>query len=79
MPSSKQKKILLLIAWVFATLLLYICFREIDLEQAWNNIKQVHPLWLFLGIAGHFLIFILGQAMDHLSPWKSFCDIQRNV
>jgi len=58
MPSSKQKKILLLIAWVFATLLLYICFREIDLEQAWNNIKQVHPLWLFLGIAGHFLIFI---------------------
>ena len=58
MPSSKQKKILLLIAWVFATLLLYICFREIDLEQAWNNIKQVHPLWLFLSIAGHFLIFI---------------------
>jgi len=58
MPSSKQKKILLLIAWVFATFLLYICFREIDLEQAWNNIKQVHPLWLFLGIAGHFLIFI---------------------
>ena len=41
MPSSKQKKILLLIAWVFATLLLYICFREIDLEQAWNNIKPV--------------------------------------
>jgi len=58
MPSSKQKKILLLIAWFFATLLLYICFRGIDLEQAWNNIKQVHPLWLFLGIAGHFLIFI---------------------
>jgi uncharacterized protein (TIRG00374 family) len=58
MPSSKQKKILLLIAWVFATLLLYICFREIDLEQVWNNIKLVHPLWLFLGIAGHFLIFI---------------------
>jgi len=58
MPSSKQKKILLLIAWVFATLLLYICFREIDSEQAWDNIKQVHPLWLFLGIAGHFLILI---------------------
>ena len=58
MPSSNQKKILLLIAWVFATLLLYTCFREIDLEQAWNYIKQVHPLWLFLGIAGHFLIFI---------------------
>ena len=58
MPSSKQKKILLLIAWAFATLLLYICFRDIDLEQAWNNIKQVHPLWLFLSVAGHFLIFI---------------------
>ena len=58
MPSPKQNKILLLTAWVFATLLLYICFRGIDLEQAWNNIKQVHPLWLFLGIAGHFLIFI---------------------
>ncbi len=58
MPGSKQKKILLLIAWSFATLLLYICFREVDLEQAWNNIKQVHPLWLFLGVAGHFLIFI---------------------
>ena len=58
MPGPKQNKILLLIAWVFTTLLLYICFREIDLEQAWNNIKQVHPLWLFLGIAGNFLIFI---------------------
>ena len=58
MPSPKQNKILLLTVWFFATLLLYICFREIDLEQAWNNIKQVHPLWLFLGIAGHFLIFI---------------------
>ncbi len=58
MPSSKQKKILLLIAWTFATLLLYICFRDIDLEQAWNNIKRVHPLWLFLSVAGHFLIFI---------------------
>ena len=58
MPSSKQKKILLFIAWIFATLLLYICFHEIDLEQVWNNIKQVHPLWLFLSIAGHFLIFI---------------------
>ena len=58
MPSPKQKKILLLIAWGFATYLLFLCFREIELEQAWNNIKQAHPLWLFLGIAGHFLIFI---------------------
>ena len=57
-PSPKQKKILLLIAWGFATYLLFLCFREIELEQAWNNIKQVHPLWLFLGVTGHFLIFI---------------------
>jgi len=73
MPSSKQKKILLLIAWVFATLLLYICFREIDLEQAWNNIKQVHPLWLFLGIAGHFLIFIFwAKQWTIFLPGKAF-------
>jgi glycosyltransferase 2 family protein len=58
MPSPEQKKILLLIAWVFATYLLFLCFREIELDQAWNSIKKVHPLWLSLGIIGHFLIFI---------------------
>ncbi len=58
MPKPIHKKILLLIAWIFATYLLFLCFREIDLEQAWGNIKQIHPLWLFLGFAGHFLIFI---------------------
>ncbi len=58
MPNLVYKKILLLISWIFATYLLFLCFREIDLEQAWGSIKQIHPLWLFMGFAGHFLIFI---------------------
>jgi len=58
MPSPKLKKILLLIAWTFSTYLLFLCFSKIQWNQSWDSIKQVHPLWLFLGIAGHFLIFI---------------------
>ncbi|MBT3514882.1 MAG: flippase-like domain-containing protein [Nitrospina sp.] len=58
MPNLKKKKILLLIAWIFSTYLLFLCFREIELEQAWENVKQVEPIWLFIGFAGHFSIFI---------------------
>ena len=58
MPSPKLNKVLLLIAWTFSTYLLFLCFSEIELGQAWDYIKRVHPLWLSLGVAGHFLIFI---------------------
>ena len=58
MPIPNQKKILVFIAWAFATYLLFLCFREIEIEQAWKSIRQVHPLWLLLGVGGHFLIFI---------------------
>jgi len=58
MPIPNQKKILVFIAWAFATYLLFLCFREIEVEQAWKSIRQVHPLWLLLGVGGHFLIFI---------------------
>ena len=58
MPNPRNKKILLLIAWAIATYLLFLCFREIELEQAWSIIKQAHPLWLLLGVLGHFLIFV---------------------
>ena len=58
MPNPRNKKILLLIAWAVATYLLFLCFREIEWEQAWSKIKQAHPLWLLVGVAGHFLIFV---------------------
>ena len=58
MPNLRNKKTLLLIAWVIATYLLYLCFREIQLEHVWKKIKQADPFWLLLGVAGHFSIFI---------------------
>jgi len=59
MPNRRKKKIFLLIAWVIATYLLYLCFRGIELEHAWQEIKEAHPLWLLLGVTGHFFIFFL--------------------
>jgi len=59
MLNLRKKKTLLLIAWVIATYLLYLCFRGIEIERAWNEIRQAHPLWLLLGVAGHFSIFFL--------------------
>ena len=58
MLNPRNKKIPLLIAWVIATYLLYLCFRGIELGQAWKEIKQAHPLWLMLGLVGQFSIFI---------------------
>jgi len=58
MLNQKNKNISLLIVWTVATYLLYLCFREIELELAWNQIKQARPFWLTLGIMGHFSIFI---------------------
>lgn len=58
MPSQKKKNILLLISWAVATYLLFVCFREIQIEQAWIKVKQAHPLWLLLGTLGNLLIFV---------------------
>ncbi|KMP11657.1 hypothetical protein UZ36_03745 [Candidatus Nitromaritima sp. SCGC AAA799-C22] len=57
MFNLRKRKFLLFLAWSFATGLLYLCFREIEFARAWEGIKQAHPLWLLLGIAGHFSIF----------------------
>ena len=53
----KKNKLLLLLAWALATYLLYLCFRGIELGRAWSEVQNAHPLWLLLGIAGHFSIF----------------------
>ena len=58
MQYPKNKKIILITAWAIVTYLIYFCFREIELEQAWKEVKQSQPLWLILGILGHFSIFI---------------------
>ena len=47
-----------MIIWAIATYLVYLCFREIEIEHAWKEVKQAHPFWLMLGVAGHFSIFI---------------------
>lgn len=53
-----NKRFLILIAWMAATYLLYICFKEVELEHSWEEIKHANSLWLMLGVLGHFSIFI---------------------
>ena len=58
MANLRNKRFLLFVAWAIATYLLYVCFKGVELEHSWEEVKRANPLWLILGILEHFSIFI---------------------
>ncbi|MZH03170.1 MAG: flippase-like domain-containing protein [Nitrospinae bacterium] len=45
-----NKTPLIILLWVFAAGLFYLCLQSIDLDQAWNEISKADPIWLFLAV-----------------------------
>jgi len=39
----------MILLWVFAVGIFYLCLQSIDLDQAWNELSKATPSWLFLG------------------------------
>ena len=45
-----RKTPFIILIWVFAIVLFYICLQSIDLEQTWNEFLKADPAWLFLAV-----------------------------
>ena len=46
-----MKKIpFIILLWIFAAGIFYLCLQSIDLDQAWNELSKATPSWLFLGV-----------------------------
>ncbi len=47
-----------ILAWLIASFLLYLCFRDIEWERAWFELKQARPAWLMMAIIFNLSIFV---------------------
>ena len=45
-----KKTSVIILLWVFAAGLFYLCLQSIDLDQAWNELSKTNPIWLFLAV-----------------------------
>jgi uncharacterized protein (TIRG00374 family) len=50
-----------------ASLLLFLCFRRIQWDRAWQELVRIRPSWLFLAVAVNLSIFVFWAAQ-----WKVF-------
>ena len=50
-----------------ASLLLFLCFRRIQWDRAWQELFHIRPSWLFLAVAVNLSIFVFWAAQ-----WKVF-------
>ncbi len=56
--SSPKKRTLWILAWVLASVLIFLCIRQIEWDQALIEFKKVSPLWLATAIAFNLSILI---------------------
>ena len=62
-----MKKIpFIILLWVFAAGIFYLCLQSIDLDQAWNELSKANPSWLFLGFFFNACILGLWSTLWYL-------------
>ena len=45
-----KKRPFMILVWVFAAGLFYLCLQSIDLDQAWSEFSRADPFWLLLAV-----------------------------
>lgn len=71
---KNYRKLLWVMAWIAATYLLYLIFRDIDWAAAWHEIKNSLPGWLLMACLFNILVqvFWVGQ-------WRAFLPAKHDV
>jgi glycosyltransferase 2 family protein len=61
-----KKAPLIILLWVFAAGLFYLCLQSIDLDQAWNELSKASPSWLFLAVFFNACILCIWASLWYL-------------